>query len=78
MATLTTALATAFTPAVGDFNVQVTGASVRLERRNTSGAAWALVGVIEPNECKVVSNPIAAADYRFVSVGGSPVVQADQ
>jgi len=79
MATLTTELATAFTPAVGDFIVQTTGAGVRLERRNTSGAAWALVGFIEPNECKVVSNPIAAADYRFVSVGGgTPVVQADQ
>lgn len=44
MATLIAELTTAFTPAVGDFNVQVTGAAVRLERRQTDGAAWALVG----------------------------------
>lgn len=78
MATLTTALSTIFTPAVGDFNAQVTGGVARLERRQTAGAAWALVGVLETNDCKVVSNPIAAAEYRFVRMAGSPVVQADQ
>lgn len=78
MATLTTPLDTAFTPSVGDFNVQVTGGSVRLDRRQTNTAAWAVVGVLDVNDCRVVSNPIAGVDYRFVRVSGSPVPQADQ
>lgn len=79
MAALITEVTTAFTPAVGDFNVQVTDAPARLERRQTAGAAWAVVGYLETNDCQIVSNPIAGADYRFVGVGsGTPVVRADQ
>ncbi len=78
MATLTSTLTTAFTPAVGDFNVQVTGGAASLQRRNTSGAAWAQVDVLL-NRAAIVSNPIAAADFRFVQVGAEvAVVQADQ
>lgn len=78
MATLTTTLNTAFTPAVGDFTAQVTGGAATLQRRNTAGAAWALVDAIV-NRAVIVSNPIAAAEYRFVQVGNdTAVVQADQ
>lgn len=77
MATLTTALNTAFTPAAGDFIVQATGAPAILERRNTSGAAWAGVGTIVGGQ--IISNPIAGAQYQFRDAGqGTPVVQADQ
>ena len=78
MATLTTSLNTAFTPAVGDFVVQATGGVVALERRNTSGAAWAEVGRFTGNAAPIVSNPVAGVQYRFVSIEGSPTVQADQ
>ena len=78
MATLTTSLDSAFTPAAGDFVVQATGGTVALERRNTSGAAWVEVGRITGNAAPIVSNPVAGVQYRFVSVSGSPVVQADQ
>lgn len=76
MATLTSALDTDFTPAVGDFNVQATGGVATLMRKNSAPAAFSPVGAVDG--AKVVSNPIAGAVYRFVSFSGSPVVQADQ
>lgn len=78
MSTLTSALNTAFTPSVGSFNVQANGGNVQLERRNTSGARWAIVGVMTAGVAYVVDNPVGAADYRFVPVTGTPTVQADQ
>jgi hypothetical protein len=78
MATICSALNTAFTPVTGSFNVQVSGGNVQLERRNTSGAAWAVVGPISAGLAVVVDTPVAGADYRFVGMTGSPTVQADQ
>ncbi len=79
MATLTTALNTAFTPAVGDFIVQCSSGVAALERRNTAGAAWVSVGIVTGNDAPIVSNPVAGASYRFVQVGATTaVVQADQ
>lgn len=78
MATLTTSLNTAFTPAASDFVVQATGGVVALERRNTSGAAWVEVGRFTGDMAPIVSNPVAGVQYRFVSITGSPSVQADQ
>jgi hypothetical protein len=77
MATLVSALDTLFSPAAGDFIVQVTGGTCSLQRRNTSGAAWANVSSVT-NSALVVSNPVAGAQYQFVTVKGSPAVQADQ
>lgn len=78
MATLTTALDTAFTPAAGDFVVQATGGNANLFRRNTSGAAWVLVGTLNDNIAAIIANPVAGVQYQFTSVNGTPVVQADQ
>lgn len=78
MSTLASTLNTVFTPSVGSFNVQVNGGNVQLERRNTSGAQFASVGVIPSGQALVVDNLVAGADYRFVGLSGTPVVQADQ
>jgi len=77
MATLIAALDTDFTPAVGDFIAQVTGGSCQLVRKNTAGAAFALVQSLV-NCAVVVSNPVAGAVYRFNSVQTGVTVQADQ
>lgn len=80
MATLVSALATSFTPAQGDFIVQVTGGAAVLQRRNTSGAAWAPVETLDSG-AYVVSNPVAGAQYQLVAPPGSLIagtVQADQ
>jgi hypothetical protein len=78
MATLASALDTPFTPAAGDFIVQATGGTAILERRNTSGAAWAGVGEIVG--AQIISNPVAGAQYQFRAGAGlgTPTVQADQ
>jgi hypothetical protein len=79
MATLTTALNTAFTPAAGNFRVQCSGGSVELQSRGTSGAAWVRVGQMSPGVVMLVENPVAGVDFRFVPDGSStPTVQADQ
>lgn len=77
MATLVSALNTEFTPAVGDFIAQATAGQALLMRKNSSGAAFAPVGLID-KAAVIVSNPIAGAVYQFLSANGSPVVQADQ
>lgn len=77
MATLVSALDTDFTPAAGDFIVQATAGAAVLMRKNTSGAAFAPVGVIDKAGV-IVSNPIANAVYRLVAHTGTPTVQADQ
>ena len=78
MATLTTAVNTAFTPDAGQFIIQVGGspAPVTLLRRNTAGAPWVPVGPVLSGAW-IVDNPIAGADYQF-RVDGTAVVQADQ
>ncbi len=78
MATLIDVVTTVFTPAAGDFIVQVTGGVATLERRNTSGAAWSRVGEITGNEAMSVANPVAGAEFRFVTLSGTPAVRADQ
>jgi hypothetical protein len=92
MATISTSLNTAFTPGAGDFIVQVTGGAVQLQRRNTSGAAWANVpsplnytmlgtstaSPLNDSSAWTVANPVAGAQYRAVAVTGTPVFQADQ
>lgn len=78
MATLTSSVNTDFTPAVGDFIVQVSGGTASITRRNTSGAANVSIGTLT-NGAGVVSNPIAGAIYQFVPQGSTVVaVQADQ
>lgn len=76
MATLVSALETEFTPAAGEFIAQATGGQASLMRKNTSGAGFAAVGIIDT--AVVVSNPVGGAVYKFVKHYGSPVVQADQ
>ena len=78
MATLVSTLNTSFTPATGVFNVQCSGGTAQLERQNTVGAAWAVVGVLANGQASIVENPVAGANYRFVGLSNSPVVQADQ
>lgn len=77
MAALTTANDTEFTPAAGDFIVQATGAAATLLRKNVSGAAFAAVGRVEPGVGYIVSNPVAAAVYKFAADAGA-TVRADQ
>lgn len=78
MATLTSALDTDFTPAVGDFIAQATGGFAQLLRKNTAGAAWA-VAAGNLNGAVIVSNPVTGAVYRFTNSGSTtPIVQADQ
>lgn len=77
MAALTTTLASDFTPAVGDFIVQVTGGSASLTRKNAPGAAVAVVGTIDSGAAVICSNPIAGAVYQLVSSSGA-TVRADQ
>ena len=77
MATLSTALNTDFTPAVGDFIAQSWGGTATLTRKNSSGAAAVNCGVI--NGAVIVSNPIAGAVYQFTTEApGKVTVQADQ
>lgn len=78
MATLVSAVNTTFTPAVGTFNIQCTGGDARLDRRNTAGSAWAIVGNVLNGQSFVVDNPVGNAQYQFVTLSGSPTVQAEQ
>lgn len=81
MATLVSALNTDFTPAAGDFIVQVTGGNGILMRRDTSGAPMARVGPAISGAV-VVSNPVTGAIFQIQVAPGSTsqamVVQADQ
>ena len=78
MATIASALNTPFTPAAGPFIAQVSGGRALLQRRNTAGAAWTNVGEIGADAAPMIENPVAGADYRFITASGTPVVQADQ
>ena len=75
MASLVTALETDFTPAAGDFIIQVTVAPATLLRKNASAASYTVVqdSIIGAWN---VSNPVAGAVYRFR--GDASVVRADQ
>jgi hypothetical protein len=78
MATLVSALDVEFTPpAAAPFNVQATGGNASLLRKNTAGAAWALI-TSTLNGSAIVDNPVAGAVYKFTATGGAPIVQADQ
>jgi hypothetical protein len=78
MATIASAVNTVFTPAVGSFVAQCTGGQVRIDRRNTSGAAWTTVGFIDFGTSVIVDNPVSGCQYQFTTTSGTPVVQADQ
>ena len=78
MPTIASALNTPFTPAIGDFNVQVVNGSIQLMRANASGAPPVLVGVVGQGQAVIVSNPVAGAVYTAVQFVGNPVFQADQ
>jgi hypothetical protein len=78
MATLVSAVDTEFTPSIGDFVVQCTGGTASLLRRQTSGAAWVRVGEVTSQQALAVYNPVAGVEYKFTTVAGTPVVQADQ
>jgi len=77
MASLVSALDTEFTPAVGDFNVQVSTGVASLLRKNSSGVAYAVVHSAVSGAF-VCSNPIAGAVYKFTAPSSSTIVQADQ
>ena len=77
MASLVSALDTEFTPAVGDFNVQVSSGVATLLRKNSAGVAFAVVQFVVAGAF-VCSNPIAGAVYKFSAPSSSTVVQADQ
>lgn len=77
MATLVSALDTEFTPAVGDFNVQVSAGTATLLRKNTSGSPFGVVQSVVSGAF-ICSNPIAGAVYKFTSPASTTVVQADQ
>ena len=80
MATLVTALGTAFTPTATTFIVEVSGQGhVHLQRRASASDPW--VGVrgnpIIGGEAVNVLNPYIGAVYRLMSIdGGSPTVKA--
>ena len=79
MTTLVSAVETVFTPTATTFIAQVTNGQAYLERRNTSGSAWAqLRGAPIQDEAVIVDNPVVGAEYRFRSVMGAPVVQAEE
>lgn len=76
MATIASALDTEFTPAAGDFDVQVSGGAAELMRKQSAGAAFVSIGLLH-NEGAIVSNR-AGNVYKFVAAIGTPTVQADQ
>jgi hypothetical protein len=78
MTTLVSAVDTEFTPSAGDFVVQCTGGEAMLYRKQTSGAAWVPVGEVNPAQAQAVYNPVGGVIYKFTTLTGIPVVQADQ
>lgn len=82
MATIASAVNTPFTPAATPFYVQVTGGVAVLQSRGNGAAAWSAgkpVGPASENGgSMIVQNPVAAVDYQFVAVSGTPVVLATQ
>lgn len=74
-------LGTPFTPAVGDFVIQVTGGVVQLQRRNADAAAWAPVegGIMGPGAYDATQR-VAGVDWQFTAPPGgtAAVVRADQ
>lgn len=83
MATLKNTFDSDFTPAVGDFIVEVSG-TVRVLRKNTSASAkWSQVAEVSSLDrayppAAVISNPVAGAVYRFEAMTIGATVQADQ
>jgi hypothetical protein len=69
------ALNTEFTPAAGDFRVQVTAARATLWSKGTSGSAWAKVAVLDPTQQGIVNN-IAGTIYKWEGPGA--VTEATQ
>ena len=77
MATLATAVNTAFTPTATQFSVQVKGGSIELLRKQTSGADLVSVGMIS-NQAVIVQNPTSGCVYQMQASFGNPTVQADE
>ena len=78
MALLSSTLAADFTPAIGDFILQVDGGSVVLLRRNAGGQALAQCGSVGPGQAVVIANPVSGAVYQVQTLSGSPTFRADQ
>lgn len=81
MATIASALDTPFTPAATPFYAQVTGGQCALQSRGNGAAPWATV--VAPLGAPaagagIIQNPVAAVEYKFVALSGSPVVLATQ
>lgn len=65
-----------WTPAAGDFTVDVQGGAANLLRN--AGGGFTHVGRVEQGTGMVVSNPVAATAYRWEVAAGNPTVRADQ
>jgi hypothetical protein len=82
MATICSAVDTPFTPAATPFYVQVTGGTAVLQSRGNGSAAWAggevMGNAAQGTQRAIIPNPVAAVDYQFVTVTGTPVVLATQ
>jgi hypothetical protein len=78
MAVLTTTLGAEFTPAVGEFNVQVVGSGdAYLWRKNNSGATFVEVRGNPVAGAVLVDNPVAGAVYKLLS-DDSVTISVDQ
>lgn len=80
MPQIASALNTDFTPAAGDFIVEVGGTgSVMLLRRNAAGAPLRFCGEVRSGLAVVVANPVAGAVYQAQAMpGDTPTFRADQ
>lgn len=76
MAIICSALATEFTPAVGDFKVSVRG-EANLVCKESGGARFELIDIIR-NRVFICGNPVGGAIYRFDQVSAAPLVEAAQ
>ena len=80
MATIASAFDTEFTPSAANFIAQAAGGNVSLLRKNSAGAAFALVATVK-DRALVIENPVAGAVYKFMPMQASTTgitVQADQ
>jgi hypothetical protein len=75
--TNSTSYGVAFTPAVGDFAVQVSGGAATLEVKSPNAAGWGEVGEVR-NTLLPVYNPVAGIQYRWKVGSNGATVVAEQ